>query len=50
MGLSIGHTGSMDSKIETGFKIIEITEEVKINLRISFIFLEFIIKKIKQGN
>ena len=31
-----------DSKIHTGFKIIKITQEVKINLRILFIFLEFV--------
>ena len=33
---------SKDSKIQAGFKILEITKEVKINLRISFIFLDFV--------
>ena len=37
---------SEDSKVQTGFKIIEITEDVKINLRITFIFLEFV-RKVK---
>ena len=33
---------STDSKIQTGFQIVEINSDVKINLRISFIFLEFV--------
>ena len=32
---------SKDSKYQAGFEIIEITEEVKIKLRISFIFVVF---------
>ena len=33
--------GRIDTKIQASFKIVEITQEVKLNLRISFIFLEF---------
>ena len=33
-------------KIKTGSRIIEITEEVKMNLRISFVFLEFGLKDV----